>query len=96
VALLCLQDTNQARELAFYCLQPGSPAPTLAGLSAAARGGSLDDTAALAAARSAAAELERSELALIKASSWGNAAIASRSCRIGGGRLSEGSAWTFG
>lgn len=47
-----------------------SVAEMLAGLSAAARGGSLNDTAALAAlsaARSAAAELERSELALIQA-----------------------------
>ena len=51
-------------------------AETLAGLSAAARGGSLDDTAALAAlpaARSAAAELERSELALIEAARDGGA-----------------------
>lgn len=43
-----------------------SVAETLAGVSAAARAGSLNDTAALAAlsaARSAAAELERSELA---------------------------------
>jgi hypothetical protein len=53
-----------------------SVAETLAGLSAAARGGSLDDTAALAelaAARSAAAELERSELALIEAARDGGA-----------------------
>jgi hypothetical protein len=43
---------------------------TLAGLSTAARAGSLDDTAALAAlsaVRQVAAELERSELALIEA-----------------------------
>ena len=47
-----------------------SVAETLEGLSAAARAGSPDDTAALAAlsaARSVAAELERSELALIEA-----------------------------
>ena len=47
-----------------------SVAETLAGLSAAARAGSLDDTAALAAlsaVRQIAAEIERSELALIEA-----------------------------
>ena len=47
-----------------------SVAETLAGLTAAARDGGLDDTAALtaiAAARRLAAELERSELALIEA-----------------------------
>ena len=47
-----------------------SVAETLAGLTAAARSGGLDDTAALsalAAARGLAAELERSELALIEA-----------------------------
>ncbi len=47
-----------------------SVAETLAGLSAAARAGSLDDAAALAAlsaVRQVAAELERSELALIEA-----------------------------
>ena len=47
-----------------------SVAEALAGLTAAARSGGLDDTAALsalAAARGLAAELERSELALIEA-----------------------------
>jgi hypothetical protein len=47
-----------------------SVAETLAGLSAAARAGSLDDTAlltSLAAAHQVAAELERSELALFEA-----------------------------
>ncbi len=50
--------------------QPASVAETLAGLAAAARAGGLDDSAALsalAAARRLAAELERSELALIEA-----------------------------
>jgi hypothetical protein len=42
-------------------------AQTVAGTAAAARAGGLDDTAALAATREIAAELERSELALIEA-----------------------------
>jgi Luciferase-like monooxygenase len=53
-----------------------SVAETLAGLTAAARSGGLDDTAALsalAAARGLAAELERSELALIEAARDGGA-----------------------
>jgi hypothetical protein len=53
-----------------------SVAATLAGLTAQARGGGLDDTAALsalAAARRLAAELERSELALIEAARDGGA-----------------------
>ena len=53
-----------------------SVAETLAGLTAAARSGGLDDTAALsalAAARRLAAELERSELALIEAARDGGA-----------------------
>ncbi len=53
-----------------------SVAEALAGLAAAARAGNLDDTAALtalAAARRIAAELERSELALIKAARDGGA-----------------------
>jgi hypothetical protein len=53
-----------------------SVAETLAGLTAAARGGRLDDTAALsalAAARRLAAALERSELALIEAARDGGA-----------------------
>jgi len=53
-----------------------SVAETLAGLTAAARSGGLDDTAALsalAAARGLAAELKRSELALIEAARDGGA-----------------------
>lgn len=53
-----------------------SVAEALAGLAAAARAGSLDDTAALtalAAARRITAELERSELALIEAARDGGA-----------------------
>jgi hypothetical protein len=53
-----------------------SVAETLAGLTAAARSGGLDDTSALsalAAARGLAAELERSELALIEAARDGGA-----------------------
>jgi hypothetical protein len=61
-----------------------SVAEALAGLTAAARGGSLDDTAALAAlaaTRTLAAELERSELALIEAArdngaTWTRIAVA--------------------
>jgi hypothetical protein len=54
-----------------------SATETLAGLAAAARAGGLDDTAALtalAATRRIAAELERSELALIEAARDGGRA----------------------
>lgn len=53
-----------------------SVAETLAGLTAAARGGGLDDAAALSAlatARRLAADLEHSELALIEAARYGGA-----------------------